>query len=192
MRIILASKSPRRKLFLEMLGLDFEVIPSRIDEKAVKDDDPYRLARRLARLKAEDVAARLEEDAVVIGADTLVSFQGRIIGKARDREDAVRTLKDYAGKVHEQITGICIINTKTGRMWENHCVTKGTVRSLDDNDVEKYVETGEPLEGAGCYTPRAHAMLFKKINGSWTNIVGLPMEVFVPMLGEAMRNDAGK
>ena len=124
MRIVLASRSPRRKLLMEMLGLEFEVVPSRVDEKAVKGSDPYELARRLARLKAEDVASKLKADrsagpdgraeAVVIGADTLVSFRGRIIGKARDEEDARQILKGYSGREHEQITGICIINTKTG------------------------------------------------------------------------------
>lgn len=187
MRIVLASKSPRRRLFLEMLGLEFEAVPSQVDESSVEESDPVRLARRLARLKAEDVAGRAGGDAIVIGADTLVSFQGRVIGKARDREDAIRILKGFSGKAHEQITGLCIINTRTGKVLEEHDVTKGFVREISNEEIKAYVETGEPMEGAGAYTPRAHIMLFQGIDGSWTNIVGLPMEKLVPMLGEALK-----
>lgn len=207
MRIILASKSPRRKMFMDMLGLEYDVMPSRVDESETKaqENNPVELARKLARLKAEDVAARLkgdsrsqgpdknleqdggEEGAIVIGADTLVSFQGRVIGKARDEEDAFKTLKGYMGKEHEQITGLCIINTRTGKVLEGHDVTKAVVREMSDEEIREYVRTGEPLEGAGCYTPKAHPMMFERIEGSWSNVVGLPMERFVPLLGKALR-----
>jgi septum formation protein len=187
LRIILASKSPRRRLFLEMIGSGFEVVPSYVDESSVNESDPVKLAEMLARMKAEDVAGRIEGDAIVIGADTLVSFEGKVIGKARDREEAFRVLKGYSGKMHEQVTGICLINTRTGKVVVDHDVTKGFVRRLSDQEIREYVDTGEPLEGAGCYTPRFHAMLFKRIEGSWTNVVGLPMEKFVPLLGEVMR-----
>jgi len=186
MRVVLASKSPRRKLFLEMLGLEFEVIPSRVDESSVEESDPVRLTRRLARLKAEDVARRAGGDAVVIGADTLVSFEGRVIGKARDKGDAIRILKGYSGREHEQITALCIINTRTGKVLEEHEVTRGLCREMSDEEIKAYVETGEPMEGAGAYTPRFHTRLFESIEGSWTNIVGLPMEKLVPMLGEVL------
>jgi septum formation protein len=186
MRIVLASRSPRRKWFMEMLGLDFEIIPSQIDETSVNEDNPVSLAKKLARLKAEDVARRVDGEAVVIGADTLVSFEGRVIGKARDKEEAFRILKGFAGKEHEQITGLCIINTKTGKVLEDYEVTKAFVRELSDEDIRAFIETGEPLEGAGAYTPKAHVMLFERIDGSWTNIVGLPVEKFVPMLGDAL------
>ena len=187
MRIILASRSPRRKLFMGMLGLDFEVIPSHVDERSVEEKDPVKLARKLARLKAEDVARRAGGDAVVIGADTLVSFEGRVIGKASDREDAARILRGFSGRAHDQITGVCIINTKTGKVLEDYDVTRGFVRELTDEDIEEYVETGEPMDGAGAYTPRFHTRFFERIEGSWTNIVGLPMEKLIPLLGEALR-----
>lgn len=189
MRIILASKSPRRKLFLGMLNADFEVIPSGVDESRVKQEekDPVRLARTLARMKAEDVARGIDGEAIVIGADTLVSFEGNVIGKARDKEDAFSILSNYSGKEHVQITGICVINTKTGKVLVDHDETTGKVRVLSPEEIRSYVETGEPLEGAGAYTPRAHSMMFESIMGSWTNIVGLPMEKLIPLLGEAMR-----
>jgi septum formation protein len=190
MKLILASKSTRRKLFLEMLGLEFEVIPSTVNESGIKEEekDPVQLARRLARMKAKDVASRVRGDAVVIGADTIASFQGRVIGKARSRGDAFRTLKGYSGREHEQITGICIINTRTGKVLEDHGVTRSLCRKMRDQDIMDYVDTGEALEGAGCYTPRSHVMLFERIDGSWTNIAGLPMEKFIPLLGEAMKD----
>ena len=193
MRIILASKSPRRKRFMDMLGLEYEVMPSSVDEDGLKEQerDPVQLVRRLARLKAEDVAARLKsegEGAIVIGADTIVSFQGRVIGKARDEEDALRTLIGYRGKEHEQITGLCIINTRTGKVLVDHDVTKAVVREMSDEELREYVRTGEPLDGAGCYTPRAHPMMFERIEGSWSNIVGMPMERFIPLLGKSLRD----
>ena len=193
MRIILASKSPRRKAFMEMLGMEFEVIVSDVDESEAKKEitDPVELAKTLAKLKAEDVAKRVkeedQEDAVVIGSDTLVSFDEKIIGKARDAEDAVNVLKGYCGKEHAQVTGICLINTRTGKVIVDHDETVSRVRELSDREIQEYVDTGEPLQGAGCYTPKAHPMLFDRIDGSWTNVVGLPMSKFVPLLGKAMR-----
>jgi septum formation protein len=169
-----------------MLGLDFEVIVSGIDERAVQEHDPVRLARTLARMKAEAVAKDLKEEALVIGADTLVSFEGRIIGKARDEEDAFRILSGFSGKVHEQITGICIINTRSGKVWEDHEITRAKVRDLSEKEIRDFIGTGEPMEGAGAYTTRAHKMLFESIDGSWTNVVGLPMEKFIPLLGKAL------
>jgi septum formation protein len=188
MKIILASRSPKRKEFLEMLGLEFEIIPSRVDERSVKESDPVKLAKRLARMKAEDVAKRLDGEAVVIGADTLVSFNGRIIGKARDRDHAYSVLKEFSGKEHQQITGICIINIKTGKTLQDHSVTKIMVKDLNEDEIESYIQTGEPMEGSGCYTPLAHMMLFDKIEGSWTNIVGLPMEIFIPLLTKSIKD----
>jgi len=189
MRIILASKSPRRKAFLEMLGMGFEVVVSDVDESEAKEriSDPVELARKLARLKAEDVAKRLNDEAIVIGADTLVSFEGKVIGKARDAEDAISVLKGYCGKEHKQITGFCLINTRTKMVLTGHDETTGKVRDLTDQEIEDYVRTGEPLQRAGCYTPRAHSMLFENIEGSWSNVVGLPMSKIVPLLGKAMR-----
>jgi septum formation protein len=150
--------------------------------------DPVKLARMLARMKAEDVAGRLSkgEDALVIGADTLVSFQGRVIGKAGSVEEARETLKSYAGKEHEQITGVCIINTRTGKAFEGHDVSRVACRDMGEA-LDDYISTGEPMDGAGCYSPRAHPFLFEHVDGSWTNIVGLPMGRFVVLLGEALR-----
>jgi septum formation protein len=187
MKVVLASKSPRRKWLMEMLGVEFEVIPSSVDERALREEDPVKLAKMLARLKAEDVAQRIGGDSLVIGADTLVWFEGNIIGKAGDEKNAVRILSGFSGKEHEQITGLCIIDTKTGRMWQDHEVTKARVRTLKKEDVERYASTGDPMEGAGGYTPRGHIMLFERIEGSWTNIIGLPMEKFIPLLGEALK-----
>ena len=191
MRIILASKSPRRKIFLDMLGIEFDVIPSRVDESKVKDQirNPVELATTLAEMKAQDVTDRLRpgEEAIVIGADTLVSFEGRVIGKARDKEEAEVILARYRGKEHTQITGICMINTMTGRKVVDHEETRALVRNMSNGEIRDYVDTGEPLEGAGAYTPKAHTMLFERIYGSWTNIVGLPMGKFVVMLGDIQR-----
>jgi septum formation protein len=191
MKIILASKSPRRKIFLEMLGLEFEVIPSQVNERKVKDmiRNPVELATTLAEMKAQDVADRLKpnDGAIVIGADTLVSFEGRVIGKARDKDDAENILAGFRGKEHTQITGICLINTRTGKKLVDHEETRALVRNMSNGEIRDYVDTGEPLEGAGAYTPKAHTILFERIYGSWTNIVGLPMGKFVTLLGDVQR-----
>jgi septum formation protein len=186
MRIILASKSPRRRDLIGMLGLEFEVIPSNVDESVVQEKDPIELVRTLAKMKAEAVAKNAK-DAVVIGSDSLVVFQGRVIGKAPSKEEAIKTLESYSGKEHEVITGLCLINTKTGRVIQDHDLTKVLCRSLSRQDVLDYVETGAPLDGAGCYTAPVHHILFEKIEGSWTNMSGLPMEKFIVLLGDIMK-----
>lgn len=182
MRIILASKSPRRKALLEQLGLEFEIVPSTADEKAITENDPRELVKKLAGLKAESVAKTLRGENLVIGADTIVYFNGKIIGQPRDEDEARNMLRMLSGKTHEVFTGVCLINTKTGKKLLNSSRTLVTFRELSEKDIEKCLENRIILGGAGSYTPEIHGRIFEKIEGSYTNVVGLPTEKLIPML----------
>ncbi len=182
MKIILASKSPRRKMLLEQLGLDFEIIPSYEDESQVNEQDPQELVKRLSELKADSVARGLSGENLVIGADTIVYFEGKVIGKPRDMDDARNILHMLSGKSHEAFTGLCLINTGTGEKLLDSSRTLVTFRHLSEKDIEKCLENKIILGGAGSYTPEIHSRLFQKIDGSYHNIVGLPTELLIPML----------
>jgi len=184
MKIILASKSPRRKMLLEQLGLDFKVISSGVDESVVKEEDPSRLVTKLAELKAKTVAKAIDDEAIVIGADSLVHMDGETIGKPKDEDDARRILSLLSGKEHNVFTGFCIINTKTGKTISDFVMTKIRMRELSVADIEKCLEQKIILDGAGSYTPEIHGRIFDGVEGSYTNVVGLPTERIIPALRE--------
>jgi len=181
-KLILASESPRRKKLLEGLGLSFEVIPSKADEDSVRDSDPKKLVQRLAELKARAVASRLKEDALVIAADTVVLFDGRIFGKPKDADDARRMLRMLSGRTHEVYTGVCLIDRADGSVHRETQVTEVEFRELQPEDIEFCVNTPGTFTGAGAYVPETWPVLFKSINGSYTNVLGFPMEKVIPML----------
>ncbi len=173
MKLILASASPRRKEILSHIAETFEVYPSRADENIDGDLLPREAALLLARRKAESVFS-LFPDAVVLGADTVVAFGGRILGKPKDKEDAMRTLAQLSGKVHEVYTGWCLLSLKNR--------AEGAVRSavefnrLGDAFIREYAESGKPLDKAGSYGIQDDVRIVKRYEGSYTNIVGLPEE----------------
>lgn len=182
MKIILASKSPRRKMLLEQLGLEFDIIPSQEDESQIQEQDPRELVRKLAELKASSVAKGLDSNALVIGSDTIVFFQGRPIGQPRDEQHAREMLRMLSGQTHEVFTGTCLINTQTGERFFDTTRTLVTFRELSDQDIEKCLEHKIILGGAGSYTPELYSRIFEKLEGSYTNVVGLPTEKLIPML----------
>jgi septum formation protein len=182
MRVILASKSPRRKMLLKQLGLDFEIVPSNIDETVQDGESPRELVKRLAKQKAESVARNLSGENLVIGADTIVYLQGKVIGKPRDRDEARNTLRMLSGKTHEAFTGLCLINTRTGERLSDTARTLVTFRDLSERDIEECVKIKISLTGAGSYTPELYSRIFEKLDGSYNNVVGLPTELLIPML----------
>lgn len=184
MKIILASKSPRRKALLEQLGLDFEIMPSHEDEKSITENDPRKLVRKLAELKAQSVAKNLGGGNLVIGADTIVYLDGKIIGQPRDEEEARAMLRLLSGKTHEVFTGLCIINTKTGEKLFDTTRTLVTFRELSEKDIEECLKIKISLTGAGSYTPELYSRIFQRLEGSYNNVVGLPTERLIPMLRE--------
>lgn len=184
MRIILASESPRRKALLESLGIEFEVMPSNADESSVSDGDPARLVQRLAELKAGIVAGVLGEGFVVIAADTVVVFNGKTVGKPKDRDDARRMLRMLSGKKHSVHTGVCVINTSTGKALKGAETSFVNFRSLAPEEIDAYASLDITLGCAGAYAIQVEPSPVASVEGSYTNVVGLPAEKLIPMLRE--------
>lgn len=190
-KIVLASTSPRRKDLLTALGLTFQVQPSTIDEIMDPDLEPERLVLNLARQKTEDVFNSLTrkpvtERLLVLGADTIVVLDGKFLGKPTDRADAIAMLKRLSGRAHEVYTGVSlIVKEEDGSTNESQSCERSTVyfRNLEDRELEAYVDTGEPMDKAGAYALQGiGAALIEKIEGSHTNIVGLPIPNVVSLL----------
>ena len=179
-RMVLASKSPRRRELLEMLGAQFEVITSDCDEN-ITGLAPRDLVCELALRKAEAVYERLNDpDAVVIGSDTIVTPDGvKALGKPRDRGDAVRTLTELSGKWHSVCTGIAVIGRaadNTSKKIAETVETKVKFLDLTKEECERYADTGEPLDKAGSYGIQGRGgALVEKIDGDYYSVVGLPV-----------------
>jgi septum formation protein len=176
-RLILASQSPRRQELLQLLGWPFEVIPSTVDEAATPAGlAPAQLAGWLAERKAEEVAER-HSDAVVIGADTLVVLGDHVMGKPVDDDDARRMLRALSGVTHRVITGVAIQRKGATPLRLGEVVeTEVTFHCLTDNEIEAYLQTGEPMDKAGAYGIQGYgALLVQSVRGDYPNIVGLPV-----------------
>ena len=173
MKLILASGSPRRRELLTMLGAQFETIPARGEERADPSLAPPQLVEQLALAKAREVA-RMHPDAVVIGADTVVSADGAVLGKPHSREEAAAMLRGLSGRTHSVFTGLAVLSPEgeqTG--WEE---TRVTFCPLSDREIEAYIDTGEPLDKAGAYGAQGIAALFiERMEGDFFNVVGLPL-----------------
>lgn len=181
-KIVLASGSPRRKRLLEQIGLEIEICESNFNEDSVKIADPIELAKFLALKKAETVAARFD-DAIIIGADSVVIFDGVALGKPKDEAQAKRILRELSGKENRGITGYAIIDTKNNVMVNNHSEAIVKFRNLSDEEINEYVATGEPLDMAGAYgLMDKGAILMESVSGNFYSIVGLPInEVYVEL-----------
>jgi septum formation protein len=193
-RIILASASPRRRELLKQLVPDFEVIPSHVDESGSFAGDPEITAKALALAKAAAVFD-LYGDALVIGADTVVARQEqpglwKELGKPADSEDARRMLTELSGRTHVVVTGIAVI--RAGFSMVAADATRVTFRDIAAAEIEEYVAGGEPSDKAGAYAIQGGARSFvERVEGSISNVVGLPIEVLGPILaaaGIALRN----
>lgn len=180
-RLVLASSSPRRRELLGRIGLHPEIIPSTVEER-VTDTDPVRVVESLSLQKAGDVAEkcreeRPEEETVIIGADTVVAIDGVILGKPADREDAIRMITLLQGRTHQVYTGVTLIadgkgEQKVHTFWEE---THVTVYPMDEEEIRGYVSSGEPDDKAGAYGIQGRfAAYIEKIDGDYSNVVGLP------------------
>ena len=179
MKFILASKSPRRREILEMLGIDFEVITSDADESS-NITDPRQLVEELSLRKGLAVrdaliaAGRDLSDAVIISSDTVVAIDGEILGKPHDEEDARRMLRLYSGRSHEVVSGICLIGAE--RQAVSHEVTTVTFDEMDEEAVCNYVRVAQPYDKAGAYAIQGLASAYiTGIEGDYFNVVGLPV-----------------
>jgi len=173
--LILASKSPRRKYLLEQAGLFFSVIPSNFDESTVSLSPPEAYVKVLAEKKADEVSEKYPESWVV-GADTIVLIDGIILGKPGSRDDARDMLKSLAGQTHQVLTGYCICCKIKKRCFSETVRTDVLFKDLSDEEIEWYIHTKEPFDKAGAYAIQGlGTFLVKSINGSYTNVVGLPV-----------------
>jgi septum formation protein len=174
-RLVLASGSPRRKALLEQVGLEVEVLPSQIDEAIREGEDPRTHVQRLAMEKAEDVARRCQEH-WVIGADTVVVVDGRILGKPETSEAARAMLTALSGRDHGVFTGYAIVRRKEGIATGRVVETRVRVKALRPDEIGWYVRTGEPFGKAGGYAIQGvGCFMIEEIEGSYTNVVGLPV-----------------
>lgn len=180
--LVLASASPRRRQFLSSLGLQFTVFPAEIDETPMLGETPAAFARRMAMEKAEAVA-RLRPESWVIGADTVVTIDGEIIGKPADAAHALETLRKLRGRTHEVITGLslsCVQERCAESLAET---TQVTFADFPDTVLAAYVRTGEPLDKAGAYGIQAGgAFLVSELRGSCSSVIGLPLHRCVDLL----------
>jgi septum formation protein len=174
-RLILASKSPRRRKLLEQAGLTFSVIPSDFDEDTVALSNPDSDVVRLAESKALDISQK-HPDAWVIGADTIVLVGRKILGKPAGAKEAFEMLQRLSGKTHRVLTGYCICCKKKNRIFSEAVKTDVRFKKLTDAEINWYIQTGEPFDKAGGYAIQGiGSFLVRGINGSYTNVVGLPV-----------------
>jgi septum formation protein len=179
-RLILASASPRRRELLARLGLPFEVRPSEIEEVLAPGIPAPTLAVALARAKPRDVAARLraarEEPALVLGADTLVVIDGRPLGKPATRDEARVMLRALRGRSHQVVTAVVLRAIPGGRETAETVSSHVLMRPYGDLEIDAYVATGEPADKAGAYAVQgAGGHLVSRVEGCYTNVVGLPL-----------------
>jgi septum formation protein len=171
--LILASASPRRQELLRNAGIEFEVQPADIVEDPLPGESAKACAERLAREKAMAIAQKRPDD-IVLGADTVVVIDERILGKPVDRADAARMLRLLSGCTHEVITGICLVSN--GRCSVASETTSVTVREIYEKEIAEYVATGEPMDKAGAYAIQGIASRWiPRIEGDYSNVVGLPV-----------------
>jgi len=182
--IILASNSPRRRELLGQIGLAFTVSPTDVDESICSGESPKDYAERLALEKARAAASRVRTG-IVIAADTIVVVGGSIFGKPADAHDARRMLTELSGREHEVVTGLAVVDATSGRFSVRTSVTKVTFRTLSEREIDAYIATREPLDKAGAYGIQERgALLVEKIEGCYSNVVGLPLSLLGEMLRE--------
>ena len=177
-RIILASQSPRRRELLTQIGLKFEVIPSTVEE-VITSANPVEVVQELAQQKARDVAEvagreMAKDSLLVIGADTIVVYEGKILGKPEDKEDAVRMLTMLQGKEHSVYTGVALFSGEQEIFFSEE--TRVQMCPMTPEEILWYVNTGEPMDKAGAYGIQGLCARFiRQIQGDYNNVVGLPV-----------------
>jgi len=173
--LILASNSPRRRYLLAQAGLKFSVVPSEFNESSVILSSPESYVKCLAEAKARDISDKYPDN-WIIGADTIVFIDNSILGKPVSWADARRMLNMLSGRTHQVHTGYCICRKAEDRLFSETVTTDVSFKRLSEKEIGWYVDSGEPLDKAGAYAIQGiGAFLVKRINGSYTNVVGLPV-----------------
>ena len=179
---VLASKSPRRIELLRHLGFEFDIIPSEIDEDLIQGEPPHEHVIRLAEAKALEVGCRYP-DRWIIAADTIVYVNGSILGKPKNREEALAMLRVLSGQEHWVVTGFSVHHLVEGKGEQEAVQTAVKVKPLSPIEMEWYIQTGEPFDKAGGYAIQGiGSFMIESIRGSYTNVVGLPICELIQML----------
>lgn len=184
--LILASSSPRRQELLREIGIPFQVHAANINEDQIAGESPIDYALRLAREKAQAVAAQYPQS-YVLGADTIVVLNGEVLGKPKDYADAARMLRLLSGRAHEVTTAVSLITPSAiaqGMLAETHAsTTKVYFRAIAEAEIQQYVAGGEPMDKAGAYAIQGGASRWTdRIEGEFSNVVGLPLSLVTEML----------
>ena len=184
MKLLLASNSPRRIELLRNAGFDFDVVPSGVEEGSPAEGElPENYARRLARAKALSVAVRSPSGSLVLGADTIVTISGLVLGKPASPSDATRMLRLLSGQTHEVTTAICVVRAPEQVEALKHESTSVTFRDLSKDEIRAYVASHEPFDKAGAYAIQGLASRFiTHISGCYFNVVGLPVALLYETL----------
>lgn len=179
-KVILASASPRRRELLAQIGMDFKVIISKADEN-ISEPAPEQLVMKLSNIKAMAVYEEhgIEDEAtIILGADTVVAFDGKVLGKPKDTQQAKEMLGMLSDNTHQVFTGVTILYKKQGGLKSETFYDKTTVYTypISDKEIDEYIMTGEPMDKAGSYGIQGiGAKFIKKIDGDYNNVVGLPV-----------------
>lgn len=188
MKLVLASGSPRRRELLGNIGLSFDIVVDNSDEEFVKGEHPSETVKRLSMQKALNVAGKIASNAIVIGADTVVSIDGKILGKPKDEAEAEEMLNRLSGRSNTVYTGLAVVNKSLGKTVSDFESTDVKFRELSHDEIKAYVKSGEPMDKAGAYgIQNLGALLIEGIDGDYFNVVGLP----ICKLGKILERDFG-
>jgi septum formation protein len=184
--LILASSSPRRQELIRSLGLPYEIISSNADESVDEKLTPAEIVEVLSLRKAQavcEVIRSSDKQGVVIGSDTIVVFQGQVLGKPTDGKDSFRMLSALQGNTHQVYSGVACVDSQTEVFNVSHRVTNVTMKPLTDEQIRRYIATGEPQDKAGSYAIQGlGATIVEGIEGDYFNVVGLPLSLLSDLL----------
>lgn len=185
MKIILASQSERRKELLKLMGVQYEVIVSNAEEFIKPKLTIEEQAKHLAYIKAKTVFDETEGNRIVIGSDTMVIKDGRVLGKPKDEEDAIRMIEELQGDKNEVITGLCVLVENNGEYKEylDYDIVEVYIKNMNKQEIEKWVKENEVMDKAGAYAIQSKfAVHIEKIIGNYTTVVGLPVHKLYDIL----------
>jgi septum formation protein len=186
--VILASSSPRRRELIRSLQLPYEIIVSHADETTPPGMPPAEIVETLSLRKAAAVREKIREadkDGVIVGSDTIVVLDGKVLGKPENEEDSFRMLQSLQGRTHQVYSGIACLDAATGRQSTAHRMTLVTMKPLGEEQIWRYIRTGEPKDKAGSYAIQGlGATIVERIEGDYFNVVGLPVSLLADMLRE--------
>jgi septum formation protein len=181
-RLVLASQSPRRKDLLSVIGIPFSIVVPNTDETPRIGESVREYVVRAAREKAVDVSARVS-GSLVLSADTVVTLDGGIFGKPKDRPDAIRMLTRLSGRDHLVITAVCILDQSNGRLREGIDETVVSFKALTETSIRDYADRENVMDKAGAYAIQGFASVFiPRISGSYSNVMGLPLALVYELL----------